>query len=308
MELFDIVTVGHLSIDFITSPARTSAKPTLGGPPTYVSLAAKKLNADVSIISKVGNDLPPEYLRWLEKQGVNISMVKQVTNASTTSYALRYGENGKRRLVLKNRGPLIKGEDIPCSFKTKAAHIAPIANEIVYEAVLKLRRQAELVSLDPQGFIRFFKQDGTVHLGKMRDPEVLQHVDVVKASEDEMKAMTGEPDLEKAVRKICQQGVKTVIVTRGRKGAVLRVNGRTYHIPVSKPNVVVDTTGAGDAFIGGFLAEHVRGKDAVWSACVGSASASFVVEEPGPSGFGLKKDVYERAEQVYADVHVVRRL
>jgi sugar/nucleoside kinase (ribokinase family) len=57
--MFDIITVGHFSIDFIQLPKICVPKPTLGGPPTYVSIAAKNLNARVSVISNVGEDFPP---------------------------------------------------------------------------------------------------------------------------------------------------------------------------------------------------------------------------------------------------------
>ena len=83
--MFDIVTVGHLTIDRIVLPKKPIPKPTLGGSPTYVSLAARKLDAKVSIISKVGGDFPPEYLTWLKANGVDLSGLKQVRGASTTN-------------------------------------------------------------------------------------------------------------------------------------------------------------------------------------------------------------------------------
>jgi sugar/nucleoside kinase (ribokinase family) len=61
----------------------------------------------------------------------------------------------------------------------------------------------------------------------------------------------------------------------------------------------LDPTGAGDVFIGAFLAEYIRTKDPVWCACVGSASASFVVEGIGPERFGERQETYERAKEIY---------
>ena len=60
-----------------------------------------------------------------------------------------------------------------------------------------------------------------------------------------------------------------------------------------------DPTGAGDAFIGAFLAEYVSGKDPEWCSCVGSAASSFVVEGIGPAEFGEKEETYLRARQIY---------
>jgi sugar/nucleoside kinase (ribokinase family) len=77
MGPFDIVTVGHFSIDLIKLPNRNGTKPTLGGPPTYVSLAAKKLGVDVSVISNVGVDFPDRFRQFLERRGVDLSGLKK---------------------------------------------------------------------------------------------------------------------------------------------------------------------------------------------------------------------------------------
>jgi sugar/nucleoside kinase (ribokinase family) len=65
------------------------------------------------------------------------------------------------------------------------------------------------------------------------------------------------------------------------------------------PVQVTDPTGAGDAFIGGFLAEYVQGKDCSWCSCVGAAAASLVVEAVGPLHIGEKEQIYQRAQILY---------
>jgi hypothetical protein len=70
--MFDLVAVGHFAIDLITSPKITKPKQTLGGSPTYVSLAARKLDAKVSVISKVGKDFSDRYITWLKAKGVDL--------------------------------------------------------------------------------------------------------------------------------------------------------------------------------------------------------------------------------------------
>jgi len=99
------------------------------------------------------------------------------------------------------------------------------------------------------------------------------------------------------MEKIHDYGAKIVIVTMGMEGSKLLFDGKLYHVPACKPRIVRDLTGAGDAFVGAFLAEYVTGKDPVWCACVGSASASFVVEGVGPEVFGENEEIYARAEQ-----------
>jgi len=296
-HVFDLVTAGHFSIDLILSPKIASPKPTLGGSPTYASLAAKKLGAKVSVISKVGEDFRDEYVTWLSTSGVDLSGLKRVNGASTTSFILKYTKGG-RKLQLRSRAPSINPEDIPDSMRAKAVHVAPIAGEVTPETINKLRNMTNILSLDPQGFVRQFDENGNVNLKKWEDPQVLGQIDVYKSSTNEIKKITGLTNLQSAMKKIHEYGAKIVMVTKGLRGSSLFFEGSFHDVPACKPRVVQDSTGAGDAFIGAFLAEYVQGKDALWCACVGSAAASYVTEGVGPAVFGDMEGIYERANKI----------
>jgi len=302
MLTFDLVTVGHFSIDLIKTREEPHPQLTLGGPPVFVSLAAKKMGVKVSVISNVGDDFPSEYCEWLINEGIDLSMLRRVRNASTTKYELIYSGKDERQLILKARAPPIELEEIPESLSSEVIHISPIAGEVSYEVMERLRRHSGLLSLDPQGFLRRFDEDGRVHLEGFEDPRILSEIDILKASKKEIEVATGESELTRAIRHMHEGGVNVVIVTRGRQSTILSLDGRIYRIPTVKPKVVVDTTGAGDVFIGAFLAEYIKGEDPVWSSCVGSASASYVIEKVGPRGFRLQSEVYERAAQIYEGV------
>jgi sugar/nucleoside kinase (ribokinase family) len=296
--MFDLVTAGHFAIDLISSPKITTPKPTLGGPPTYVSVAAKKLDAKVSVISKVGEDFSSRHIAWLNSNGVDLSGLKRIKGASTTRFILKYA-NRRRQLQLKSRTPPILPEDIPNSLRAKVVHIAPVTNEISRKLVDKMRTLTNTLSLDPQGFVREFNIDGNMHLKRWHDQQVLEQIDVYKSSQSEIRMVTSLADLQMAMEKIHDYGAKIVVVTRGMKGSKLLFEEKLYDIPACKPKIVRDPTGAGDAFIGAFLAEHVKGKDPVWCACTGSASSSFVVEGLGSEVFGEKKEIYARASKIY---------
>ena len=90
-----------------------------------------------------------------------------------------------------------------------------------------------------------------------------------------------------------------MIATKGMKGSELLYQGQFYTVPACKPKALVDPTGAGDVYIGAFLAEYAHGKEILWCASVGSAAASFVIEGVGPERFGEKHEVYERATGIY---------
>jgi sugar/nucleoside kinase (ribokinase family) len=295
---FDIVTVGHFAIDTIHSP-NTTQTTTLGGPPTYVSVAAARLGAEVSVISKVGSDFPKEYRNWLQHNNVDLSGLKQVEGEATTRFSLKYQAAWKRKLQLKAYAPPIKASDIPSSLEAQVVHIAPVAGELLTGAVRKLRKSAPILSLDPQGFVRSVTTSGSVRHKNWADPSTLELADVYKSSLDEIRIVTGIASLRRAAKRIQDYGVKIVIVTQGMQGSVLLSDEVFQEVPACKPRALVDPTGAGDAYIGAFLAEYLRNEDPFWCACVGSAMASFVVEEVGPHGFGNREETYARAREIY---------
>jgi len=297
---FDIVSVGHLCIDSISFPNRQLPYIILGGSAAYVSLAARRLGASVYIISKVGGDFPEAYLWWLNQEGVNLAEVAKLKQEKTTRFELKYNSDLSNRVLrLTSKAPPITVEDLQKTIKAKVVHLAPIANEISYEVAEKLAKSAEVLSLDPQGLVRAFDENGFVANEPLKDKRILELIDVYKSSQDEIEAVTGVADLKAAIRTVHDFGVETVIVTLGAKGAVLSVEGTAYEIPAYTPNKLVDPTGAGDAFIGGFLAEYVRGKEILWCGCVGSAAASTVVEGVGPTFLGDRDEIYRRANLLY---------
>jgi sugar/nucleoside kinase (ribokinase family) len=298
--VFDIVSIGHFAIDSIFLPDRSTPFIVLGGSVAYVSFAARRLDATVSVVSKVGGDFPKAYLWWLEQEGVNLSGIVKVETAQTTRFELKYSDKlSNRELRLKSKAPPIAVDDFPKSLKAKTIHIAPIAGEVTYEVAKKLRSCAQWLSLDPQGLVRKFDEKGNVIRGSLTDKHVLELIDIYKSSLNEIKAVTGMSNLKSAIKVVHDYGVEAVIVTLGMKGAVLSVEETVYKIPAYKSKKVVDLTGAGDVFIGGFLAEYIRGENLLWCACVGSAAASLVVEAAGPTFFGEKAEIYRRARVLY---------
>jgi len=300
-DAFDLVTVGHFAIDTVLSRKITRPKATLGGPPTYVSVAAAKMGAKVSVISKVGNDFTDDYVTWLQDNRVDLSGLKRVSNAATTRFLIEY-KNWERQLRLEARAPPVSPVDIPDSLHAKIIHAAPIADEVSGEVVAELRKHTKVLSLDPQGLVRAFDRRGNVSLKQWQDSGVLGQIDVFKASAKEVQAVTRANDLKTAMKQISNYAAKIVIVTRGMDGSSVFFENQFHNIPGCKPDVIIDPTGAGDAYIGAFLAEYARQKDVLWCACAGSAAASFVVEGIGPARFGGKDEVYQRARTIYQKV------
>jgi sugar/nucleoside kinase (ribokinase family) len=298
--LLDIVSAGFLTIDSIVLPGRQSPFVVLGGSATYVSLTSARLGAKVAAVSKIGGDFPAAYEWWMREEGVDLSSLVRVEDARTTRYELRYSDDlSDRILILKNRAPPITVEDVPHALKTRVVHVAPVAGEISFEVAESLRSCAEILSLDAQGFVRCFDQNGSVSVEPLADKRVLPLVDIYKSSFREAEAVTGQSEIASAIKTLHDLGVKIVIVTLGASGATVSVEGALHNVPAYKPGKLVDPTGAGDAFIGGFLAEYVRGEDCAWCACTGSAAASVAVEGIGPTSLGDKEEIYRRAHVLY---------
>jgi sugar/nucleoside kinase (ribokinase family) len=298
--MFDIVSAGHFSIDSIFLPGRKSPVVVLGGSVAYVSIAASRLEARVGVLSKVGGDFPEAYRWWLRQEGINMSGLTKVDDAITTRFALKYdGTLSSRVLFLKSTGPCLTVDDVPASLKASVVHVSPIAGEITYDVIEKLKTHASVLSLDPQGLVREYREKGKVRHCSLTDKRILGLVDIHKSSLDEILAITELPDLDSAMKDLHDRGVRIVIVTLGSEGAVISTGESHYDVPAIKPTKLVDPTGAGDAFIGGFLAEYVNDESILRCACVGAASASFVVEGIGPTSFADKTQVYQRARELY---------
>lgn len=296
----DVTVVGHFAIDSIFLPSRPHPFVVLGGSATYTTLAARRLDATASVISKVGGDFPEAYKWWLQQEGVDLSGVVKVETDQTTRFELKYSKDlSNRTLKLKSKASPINISDLPNSLRAKTIHIAPIAGEISYEVIAHLKRCTGVLSLDPQGLLRSFDTAGNITLRPSIDKRLLNLINIYKSSLDELTATTGHSDMQSAIKTIHDLGVETVIITLGTKGAVLSISGTRYNIPACKPAHVIDPTGAGDVFIGGFLTEYIRQKDSLWCACVGSAAASLVVEGIGPTFFGESEEIYRRARSIY---------
>ncbi|MEM3442447.1 MAG: PfkB family carbohydrate kinase [Candidatus Bathyarchaeia archaeon] len=298
--MYDVVVVGHLCIDSILLPGKNRPYVILGGSAAYVSLSATRLGSKASIISKVGGDFPKAYLWWLKEEGVDLSGVARVADAQSTRFELKYNDDFSNRILrLKSRAPSITIDDTKKSLKAKALHIAPIAGEITYETVEGLKGCADVLSLDPQGLIRDFDGDGNIVGNKPVDKRILEFVNIYKSTLEEIKAVSGLSDLQSAFKAIHDFGVETILVTMGLRGAVMSIEKTTYNIPAFPTGNVIDPTGAGNVFIGSFLADYIRGEDIVWCAYVGSAAASIAVESVGPTGLGEKTEIYQRARLLY---------
>ena len=232
-------------------------------------------------------------------EGVHTSNIIKVNNEQTTSFELTYSSDlSTRTLRLQQQSSPITVADLPKSLHSKAFHIAPIAGEISYDVVKRLKNYGACISIDPQGMTRRFDTNGNVTCSVQIDKHVLNLIDIYRSSLEEAVTLTGQSDLNSIIKTLHELGPKIVIITIGEKGSVLSTSGSIFKVPIYTSANVVDPTGAGDAFIGALLTEYVAGKNLLWCACVGSAAASIVVENIGSTSFGEKTEIYRRASSI----------
>jgi cytidine kinase len=299
-RVFDVLSVGHFTIDTIHLPDRKSPFVVLGGSAAYVSLAARRLGSRIAVVSKVGCDFPEAYKWWLDQEGIDQSNVIKDDSSRTTHFELKYNADlSERTLRSECRALPITVQDLSHIPKAELVHVGPVANEIGFDELEELKKSGNALSFDPQGLVRSFDDSGNVAIQSLGDRRILGLIDIFKCSHVEVQAVTGLSELNQAIKFIHDCGARIVIVTLGAKGATVSVDGTVHSVPACKPEKLVDPTGAGDAFIGGFLAEYARGEDSSWCSCVGSAIASLVVEGIGPTHIGDRDEIYERARTLY---------
>jgi fructokinase len=271
--MLDVAALGEILIDF-TPAGRSAAGQRLleenpGGAPANVLAALAKLGKRTAFLGMAGRDQFGTYLREvLRRQGIDVTGFKLTGAAHTTLAFVHLNESGDRQFsfyrdpgadLMFSEGDieydLIRAADVfhfgSISMTGEPARGATLA------AVKFAKAQKKLISYDPNYRPLLWpdpaQAQATMRLG-------LEYADLVKVSESELELLTGTADLELGSAALMEYGVRLAFVTLGPQGCFYRApfgTGRlpTYAVPV------VDTTGAGDAFLGAIL-YHLSGRNA----------------------------------------------
>lgn len=263
--MHDIIAVGELLIDFTPESAPGAEQVLLsqnpGGAPGNVMAAAAKLGANTALISRVGADAFGDFLvEQVAKCGVCPDYITREPSCHTTLAFVHLDRKGERSFsFLRSPGAdvLLSRSHIP----TQAIAATPIfhfggvslthdpARDATLFALNIAHNAGALVSFDPNWRPSLWSDHDEAPLLLRR---VLPDVDVIKVSEEELPLMTGTADLEEGARRLSQAGVTLVLVSRGELGAYYRLGNLTGRLE-GYPVQTVDTTGAGDAFMGAVL-------------------------------------------------------
>lgn len=298
-ELYDLAVLGHLTIDRIQRGDRYRDLP--GGPPYYTSIAGQIMGLNTGVITKVGRDYPESYLGKLKSYGIGLSML-YVVDQPTTSFEIIYRND--RRLRLLRKCTDFTFSDLTHQQKARCLHLGSVAGEVPVEVALHAIEKADFTSLDVQGFIRGFDRKGNVMLRSGVNKVLASKVGLFKCSLEEAEAITGSSDPEHALNKLSNLGAGIIVITAGDRGAYMAADGKYYKASTYPPVTVNDTTGAGDVFVGAFLAGTIKQNDNLWCFSLALATSSLVVEKTDSLNMGLeRKTIESRSEWVYSKIH-----
>ena len=293
-----IAVVGSANIDLTTFTAQFP-KPGqtifaqkfylgFGGKGANQAVAARLCGAEVFMVARVGNDLfGPATIENFRKQGIDPTHVKQVEGLSSGVAPIFVEPSGQNRiLVVKGANDALKPADVDAAAETlKSADCIVLQFEIPLETVYYTGAFAH------KHGIRCIVNPAPAQPVNMR---ALKDLDYFVPNEHEAETITGSPvksadDAKKCAAKLVAGGIRRVIITLGANGSLLAGRDGSEHVPAFAVKSV-DSTGAGDAFIGSFavfLAEGVPEKEAVRRANLYAGLST--------TGVGTQKSFYDRA-------------
>ena len=287
-----LAIVGHIAIDTIV--LKGSEVSSLGGPPCYAGLTAKRLDSEVTLVTKIGADFPDEYLLWLARNSINFAKNSKSLNSKTTRFKINVRKEGKS-LQLTSRCKEIEASQLN-DLDVDGTILSPIAGEIPKEVSDAIVSKGITTFLDPQGYLRKFDKKGFCSLGKLSLSK-LPRTSVIKVDPEEGYLLTNTPNLHDIAMKLRKCGFENVIVTNGAKNVIVASEESVVELKVPKVNVN-DTTGLGDILAGSFMATYLKTNDFLWSACAGVACASSASKGKGINKIDQIKDWEDIAEEV----------
>lgn len=262
----------------------------VGGSGNYFSLSSYLSGASVIPVGYFSSKIEEDTLKKLKKK-LPFTYMKRKDGFS---FHIRYNENWNDHYLkdIERSIEIFDYKEIP---HTPFVHVAVISDE---------RHQLEI--------LKFFKNKGSfvssgtylLRIKRERD-NVLKTIEVSNLfflNRAEAKALSGLNDFDEVVKFFSRMG-KMIVITKGKDGAVFIKGNEIFEVPCVEPEKVLDVTGAGESFAGGFLGSFIKFGDPFLSLKYGSVLSSFVIEN-----FGISRlleidrdDINKRLREVYGD-------
>jgi sugar/nucleoside kinase (ribokinase family) len=271
-----LVVVGSIALDTVITP-KGRRDDAVGGSATFFSLAAIHFSP-VSLVGIVGNDFPQRAINGFRERNIDIEGL-EVKEGKTFRWGGEYKQNMKNRdtiftelNVFKEFSPIL-----PAKYKkTDFLFLGNIHPELQIQ-VLDQMEEKPIVGLDSMNL--------WINVSKDKLIEAMSRVDIVIINDEEIIQLTDAEYLSDGVKIIQDMGPKTVIAKKGKYGAEIFHHDEHAVYPICPEDQLVDPTGAGDTFAGGFMG-YLAGKntkdlkfsDYREAMIYGTVMASFLVE------------------------------
>lgn len=299
-----IVTIGNPVFDLIQTLTKKTDTCVLSGCSTNAALALAKLNIAVTFIGAIGTDQKASLLAQLDALGINKVLYP---STETGGFSLNYyDDQGNRTLDLLGRADSLPDIDPDEYAEALAVLLGPILGEISLGQIHTIRdNYGGLLFCDPQGLLRTVDSDNRIqHVKPDGIEQALGACTIVKPNELEGKILTGidcRRDPYQAAKVIQQWGSQFVIVTLAELGSVIYNGYQHFDIPPYQVDLV-DSTGAGDTYMAGFVYNYLRTKDLIQAGCFASAVASIMIEYIGPDFILTLEEVEKRQQSLLEQV------
>lgn len=269
-----LVVVGSVALDSVKTPFGQVSE-ALGGSATYFSTAAS-YHAQTGVVAVVGEDFPEDHLDFLRSRPVDTTGLNRVSG-KTFRWQGEYGAHLDEARTLETHLNVFEHfhPRIPDSYRSaRIVFLANIHPDLQLE-VLEQTQAPEFVAMDTMNLWIDSQRDTVI--------QVMKKVHLVTINEGEARQLIQEHNLVKVAREILKMGPRVLIIKQGGYGALLFTKETIFSAPAYPLETVMDPTGAGDSFAGGFMGHLARTGDLSpanfrKAAIVGSVMASFCVE------------------------------
>lgn len=262
-----LYAIGEVLIDFVPLQKGLPLKDVVsfekapGGAPANVAATVAKYGGKSSMITKVGEDPFGDFLiEKLESAGVEIDKIQRTNEAKTGIAFVSLKEDGERDFSFYRHPSadlLLQEEEIDSNWFEQGDILHFCSVDLVESPMKQAHKKAINAVIDGDGLVSF---DPNVRLSLWDNPEACRNAiiefipraHIVKISDEELEFITNRFNIDDAIQSIFIGNVKAVLYTKGAAGADLYIKGYKFESN-GYPVKTVDTTGAGDAFIGGVI-------------------------------------------------------
>jgi sugar/nucleoside kinase (ribokinase family) len=272
-----LVIVGTFNLDTIETPQERRER-IVGGSGTYCCLAASFFTTP-RIVGVVGEDFPKDTLELFKKRRIDTEGLL-VKAGKTFFWEGRYEDDPNKRTTIATEVNILKDfrPQLPDHYRDVDILFLANIDPDLQEGILAQVKSPRLVAMDTMNYWIQTRSESLLN--------VLEKVDVFFANDEEVRMLTDELNLITAGRRLLEKGPSLVVIKKGEHGVLLLSKDFVFAMPAYPSETVVDPTGAGDSFGGGFLGHLDRAdsyveRDIRRAAVYGSVMASFTIEEFG---------------------------